>query len=105
MVERVVAEGTAKELKSKIGKDQLVLTLPSTKAMKEAINVLGKSVFDQHEDDLQVSIKLNNTSKEVRKILEQMEKAGIEIASIDIHKPTLDDVFLSLTGKSKEGVE
>lgn len=102
---KVVAEGTAKELKSKIGKDQLVLTLPSTKAMKEAINVLGKSVFDQHEDDLQVSIKLNNTSKEVRKILEQMEKSGIEITSIDIHKPTLDDVFLSLTGKTKEGVE
>ncbi len=102
---KVVAEGTAKELKSKIGKDQLVLTLPSAKAMKQAINVLGKLIFDQHEDELQVSIKLNNTSKEVRKILEQMEKAGIEIASIDIHKPTLDDVFLSLTDKSKGGEE
>jgi len=66
---------------------------------------LGKTTFDQHEEELQITIRLNNTSKEVRKILEQMENAGVEIASIDIHKPTLDDVFLSLTDKSKGGDE
>ena len=102
---KVVAEGTAKELKSKIGKDQLAITLSDIKSLNKAVKVLSKTTFDQHEEELQITIRLNNTSKEVRKILEQMENAGVEIASIDIHKPTLDDVFLSLTDKSKGGDE
>lgn len=102
---RVVAEGTAKELKSKIGADQLALTLPSKKIMEQAVNLLKTYTFEINEEELQVTVKLKNTSKDVRKILEQMDKASIEIASIDIHKPTLDDVFLSLTAKSKKGDE
>lgn len=102
---KVVAEGTAKELKSKIGADQLALTLPSNKAMESAVKVLKDHALDKNDEELQITIKLNNTSKDVRKILEQLDKSGIEIVSIDIHKPTLDDVFLSLTGKSKGGDE
>lgn len=102
---RVVAEGTAKELKSKIGADQLALTLPSKKIMEQTVNLLKTYTFEINEEELQVTVKLKNTSKDVRKILEQMDKASIEIASIDIHKPTLDDVFLSLTAKSKKGDE
>jgi ABC-2 type transport system ATP-binding protein len=98
---RVVAEGTAKELKNKIGEDQLALTFHTKKALSEAADILGSSLLETNEDELQLSIKLKNTSKEVRKVLEQMEKAKIEIASMDIHKPTLDDVFLSLTDKSR----
>jgi len=102
---KVVAEGTAEELKSKIGKDQLVLTLGDKKSFQETSKVLGTSVFDKHEDELQLTVKLNNTGKDVREILDKLNAKHILITSIDIHKPTLDDVFLSLTDKPKKGVK
>ncbi len=102
---RVVAEGTAAELKSKIGKDQLVLTLGNDKSFQEATKLLGKSVFDKHVDELTVTVKLNNTGEDVREILDKLNAKHIQITSIDIHKPTLDDVFLSLTDKSSKGAK
>jgi len=102
---KVVAEGTAEELKSKIGKDQLVLTLGDKKSFQETAKVLGTSVFDKHEDELKLTVKLNNTGKDVREILDKLNAKHILITSIDIHKPTLDDVFLSLTDKPKKGVK
>jgi ABC-2 type transport system ATP-binding protein len=100
---RVVAEGTADELKSRIGKDQLALTLKNKKSVSDAKKLLGKSVFATHEDELEILIKLENTGDDVRKVLDTLHKGKIEINSIDIHKPTLDDVFLSLTEKSEKG--
>lgn len=102
---KVVAEGTAEELKSKIGKDQLVLTLGDKKSFQETAKVLGTSVFDKHEDELKLTVKLNNTGKDVREILDKLNAKHVLITSIDIHKPTLDDVFLSLTDKPKKGVK
>lgn len=102
---RVAAEGTAAELKSKIGKDQLVLTLGNDKSFQEAAKLLGKSVFDSHIDELTITVKLNNTGDDVREILDKLNAKHIRITSIDIHKPTLDDVFLSLTDKSSKGAK
>jgi ABC-2 type transport system ATP-binding protein len=96
---KVIAEGTAKELKSKVGKDRLELTFAKKTQLEAATKALGKKVVDVNERDLTVTVMIIDTNKDVASALATMTNAKLPIASMAIHKPTLDDVFLSLTGK------
>lgn len=98
---KVIAEGTAKELKSKVGKDRLELSFKKQAEFNAAKKELGKSVIDEVKKDLTVVLQINDTNKDVSSALQKLTKAGIKIDAMAIHKPTLDDVFLSLTGKAK----
>lgn len=98
---RVIANGTANELKSKIGNDRLQLTFKDQKTFKSALAALGKTVIDTNDKDYLATIVIKDTNSDVKKVLEILSDAKIAIASMDIHKPTLDDVFLSLTGTQK----
>lgn len=97
----VIAEGTSTELKSKIGNDRLEILFKDKKALNKAIEVLGNLVADTNSDDFMISIVINDTNKDVRKVLDKLADKKINIETMSIHKPTLDDVFLSLTGKAK----
>ena len=98
---RVIAEGTAKELKAKIGKDRLELTLADKTVFDAAKKALGKNVIDQAEEDLTLTVLIKDTNSDVLNTLETLKQANLKVESMAIHKPTLDDVFLSLTGKQK----
>ena len=102
---KVIAEGSAKELKAKIGKDRLELTFADIKTYKAAVKALGKTLVDANEKDLTTSLVINDTNKDVAAALAALTKASVTIASMAVHKPTLDDVFLSLTGKQKTEAE
>jgi ABC-2 type transport system ATP-binding protein len=99
---KVIAEGTASQLKSKVGKDRLELTFGSTAFFNEAVALLGKDVIDSDEKDRTVTVVIKDTNTDVRKTLDILASQKISILSMAIHKPTLDDVFLSLTGKQAE---
>lgn len=99
---KVIAEGTAKELKAKIGKDRLELTFAKDSQLQSAVKALGKSVIDSNKRDLTATVMIVDSNKDVAAALIALEKAKVPIASMAIHKPTLDDVFLSLTGKAKK---
>lgn len=96
-----IAQGTASELKSKIGNDRLELTFANKATLNKAVDTLGKSVADVDVKDLMAVIKIKDTDLDVRDTLNKLADKKIKIASMEIRKPTLDDVFLSLTGKSK----
>jgi len=96
---KVIAQGTAKSLKGKVGKDRLELTFKTEKAATEAQKLLGKQVSHVDEKDHSISIVINDTNKDVKAILETLSTGKVSIESMAVHKPTLDDVFLSLTGK------
>ncbi|HRF28217.1 MAG TPA: ATP-binding cassette domain-containing protein [Candidatus Saccharibacteria bacterium] len=100
---KVIAEGTAKELKSKVGKDRLELTFASAATYKNALDSIGKQIFDSNEEEKTITLVISDTNKDVSDVLNRLTKAKVKIESMDIHKPTLDDVFLSLTGKAKKG--
>ncbi len=94
---KVIAEGTADELKNRVGKNRLELVIVKNDDMKkveQAINLPGISVI---ADDRIVSVPIEGSVKDVKDILDRLEKANIEIESMSLHKPTLDDVFLNLT--------
>jgi len=98
---KVIAEGTPKELKAKVGKDRLELTLSDADGLAAAEQTLDGYIVVTNGKDLTLSIIIEDTNIDVRNILEKLNKANIKLMSLAVHKPTLDDVFLSLTGKMK----
>ena len=100
---KVIAEGTANELKKKVGTDRAELTFTNASDLEAAVKVLKvKTHVDEAKFELSFSVdKISSLTES----LNLLEAAKISIASIAIHKPTLDDVFLQLTGKPAEDAE
>ncbi|HOX41646.1 MAG TPA: DUF4162 domain-containing protein, partial [bacterium] len=98
---KVIAEGTAKELKAKVGKDRLELTLADDNGLAAAKEALDEYIAIANDKDNTISVVIEDTNTDVREVLQKLSKADIKIISLAVHKPTLDDVFLSLTGKQK----
>lgn len=96
---KVIAEGTAAELKRKVGKDRLELTFKDAETFEAARQALGKQAVDADEKSLTLTTVIDNTNTDVKQVLEKLSAAKLNIESLNVHKPTLDDVFLSLTGK------
>ncbi len=101
----VIAEGTAAELKSKIGNDRLELSFANAATLASVKKLLGKSIIDTNDKENSATILIKDTDRDVRETLDTLGKANLKVTSMDIHKPTLDDVFLSLTGKQKKTEE
>jgi ABC-2 type transport system ATP-binding protein len=98
----VIAEGTANELKKKVGVDSAVLTFNSANDAQKARDALGATaVMDSAKQTVTVPI---DAVESLTSTLNKLTAAKITASSIDIHKPTLDDVFLQLTGKPAEDV-
>lgn len=98
---KVIADGTPTQLKSKVGNDHLELTFASSASLDKALKALGDGILTTDKKAFSTTVIIKDTNNDVRKTLETLAKAHISVASMAIHKPTLDDVFLSLTGKPK----
>lgn len=96
---KVIAEGTAKELKSKVGKDRLELSFKDAKSLAAAAKLVDGAAVDSDEKEYTLTTVITDTNKDVKDVLEKLSKAKITIAALNVHKPTLDDVFIGLTGK------
>jgi ABC-2 type transport system ATP-binding protein len=96
---KVIAEGTAAQLKSKVGNDRLELCFGDEPTFTKAKKALGKSVATTDEKEYSVSIIIKDTNEDVKKALDVLSANRIAVSSMTVHKPTLDDVFLALTGK------
>lgn len=98
---KVIAEGTATELKSKVGNDRLELTLADKESYQKAVHALGKRIVDANDRELTVTTIIKDNNRDVRETLELLQQAKSRVTSLNVHKPTLDDVFLALTGSKQ----
>ncbi|MDQ3076487.1 MAG: ATP-binding cassette domain-containing protein [bacterium] len=94
---KVIAEGTANELKNKVGKNRLELVIQKDKDLEKIQNILSIKDISINKDERIVSIPMEGAVKDIKDILNKFEESHIEIESMSLHKPTLDDVFLNLT--------
>jgi ABC-2 type transport system ATP-binding protein len=94
---KVIAEGTADQLKQKVGKERLELTIAKKSNFEEAIKAVGETIRVDAEKRF-ISLSVESDVKQLKTILDKLEKAKIDIDTLALHKPTLDDVFLKLTG-------
>ncbi|MEM6997735.1 MAG: ATP-binding cassette domain-containing protein [Patescibacteria group bacterium] len=95
----VKAEGTPKQLKSKVGRDRLVLTFRTSPELEQANIALGRKVSDLDQEQRQLTIMIKGSGQDVGAVLKKLDDANVSIASMEIAKPTLDDVFLNITDK------
>jgi ABC-2 type transport system ATP-binding protein len=95
---RIIVEGTADELKAKVGKGRLELTIKAGHDVAKAAQVIGGESLQTDLDNHVISIATSGAVSEMKRVLDHMESNGIEIETLSLHKPTLDDVFLQFTG-------
>ncbi len=98
---RVIAQGTADELKSKVGKERLEIIIGKDSDFDKAVQVIGGDAKTDAEER-KISIPMSGGVGEVKRVLDHMEAANIHVESLSLHKPTMDDVFLHLTGHEAE---
>ncbi|HEY7632944.1 MAG TPA: ATP-binding cassette domain-containing protein [Thermoleophilaceae bacterium] len=103
---RVIAEGTAAELKDRVGGDRLEVRLEDSTQAESASEALA-SVVDEapelHDGVLIAAVSRRDGT--VANALRRLDEAGIEVSDLALRRPTLDDVFLGLTGHAAEHEE
>jgi ABC-2 type transport system ATP-binding protein len=99
---RLVAEGTAAELKQRIGTQRLDLTCVSAAAWAQVVQRCGERAVHLDEPGLTVGVPTDGSAAQVRGLLDAADPDRSLIASFAVRGATLDDVFLTLTGHKKE---
>ena len=95
----VAAEGTAAELKARLGETTVVLTFADAHSTRRAADLLADFDASTLTNDVHaLAIPLRGGPSTVRTVLNLLDSASIVAEHIDLHEPTLDEVFLSLTG-------
>ncbi|HQY32937.1 ATP-binding cassette domain-containing protein [Actinotalea sp.] len=105
---RIIAQGTADQLKAQVGGERLEITVTDAARVAEASALLaplgvGAPVVDAHRRSLLVPV--SGGASVLVDALRRLDGAGITIDDVGLRRPTLDDVFLTLTGRPAEEVE
>jgi ABC-2 type transport system ATP-binding protein len=101
---RIVAEGTPEELKAEFGRP----TIEAVPQEPEAIAALA-AVLDHFGDETQAApgaaaVRLNGNGG-LTEVVRALDAADVQVANLQLHAPSLDDVFLAKTGHRLEGEE
>jgi ABC-2 type transport system ATP-binding protein len=96
---RVVAEGTAAELKRRIADQRLDLVLTDTTTYDEAARLLGERVVHRDPAALTLGVVTDGSAAHVRALLDEVDPQRLTVRTFTVHTATLDDVFLALTGR------
>jgi ABC-2 type transport system ATP-binding protein len=99
---RVVAEGTADELKREVADDRLELRLKPDTAFAEIVGRLNGRLLEADPAERTLALRTDGSAHDVRAALDALDPDGTAIAAFAVHKATLDDVFLVLTGRRTE---
>ncbi|WP_433757711.1 ATP-binding cassette domain-containing protein [Nocardia sp. CA-135398] len=98
---RIVAEGTAAELKRRIPGGHIRLEFVDQPGLAAAATALGpeaRVVDDAADEEFTLAVPSDGGVKSLRAVLDRLDYEQIEVAGLSVHTPTLDDVFLTLTG-------
>jgi ABC-2 type transport system ATP-binding protein len=95
---RVVAEGTADELKRRIPGGHIRLRFADPQGLDAAMSVLDHAARDN--DALAVRVPSDGSLRSLKTLIGRLDDWAIEVAELSVHTPDLDDVFLALTGDS-----
>jgi ABC-2 type transport system ATP-binding protein len=100
---RVIAEGTPDALKDRVGGEHLEVRLADADAAGTAASALSPMTDDvpQVEDDM-VALTVRRRAGVIVEAVRRLDEAGVDVDDLVLRRPTLDDVFLSLTGHVAE---
>jgi ABC-2 type transport system ATP-binding protein len=94
---RLIAEGTPEALKRRVPGGHVRLQFADQEGLESAARALGASARD--DDALTLEVPSDGGVRSLRGLLDQLDGASVEVDSLSVHLPDLDDVFLALTGQ------
>ncbi|MDD5693132.1 MAG: ATP-binding cassette domain-containing protein [Patescibacteria group bacterium] len=94
----IIAEGTPNQLKAKVGNERIEFEFDSLECLKKAEKIISNDSILVNEEKYTLSVANDKGVKKLKSLLEEFEKSNITVVTLSLHKPTLDDVFLKLTG-------
>ncbi|HEX8869102.1 MAG TPA: ATP-binding cassette domain-containing protein [Lentzea sp.] len=89
----IVGEGSPDELKNRVSGDLVVLGSPQA-------SIVASKFDNAVVDGEKVSFRIPNGDRALPQLLKDLDNIGVELHSVQVHRPTLDDVFLTMTGRS-----
>ncbi|MEU6663506.1 ATP-binding cassette domain-containing protein [Streptomyces sp. NPDC046821] len=102
---RVIARGTSDQLKAQTGGERVEVVVHERghiAAAAEVLAVLGKSEATVEQHTRKLTVPVSGGAKLLAEVIRELDVRGIEIDDIGLRRPTLDDVFISLTGHMAE---
>jgi ABC-2 type transport system ATP-binding protein len=102
---RIIARGTADELKAQVGGERIEVVVRERGDIGRAMDIIardcdGEATLDEHTRRLTVPAR--GGAQTLVQVVRDLDEVGIGIDDIGLRRPTLDDVFLSLTGHAAE---
>jgi ABC-2 type transport system ATP-binding protein len=103
---RVIAHGTADELKGQVGGERLELVVSDAERLDDARSLVaplatGEPTVEAHTRTLTVPV--SGGASVLVEALRRLDADGVEVSDVGLRRPTLDDVFLTLTGHAADG--
>ncbi|WP_343450296.1 ATP-binding cassette domain-containing protein [Micromonospora oryzae] len=105
---RVIAEGTPDDLKARLGGDRIDLVVRDAADLAAAGAQLGRVAGGEPEVDPDrrlVSARVEHRAGALTEVLRALDAAGVAVEDVALRRPTLDEVFLHLTGRRTETAE
>jgi ABC-2 type transport system ATP-binding protein len=102
---RVIAQGTSDQLKARTGGERVEVVVHEREHMRSAAEVLsgfGKGETSVEDHMRKLTVPVTGGAKLLAEVIRELDIRGIEIDDIGLRRPTLDDVFMSLTGHAAE---
>jgi ABC-2 type transport system ATP-binding protein len=97
---RLVAEGTAAELKRMVPGGHVSLRFTDPARLDAAARIFAGSA--RNDEALTLQVAGDGDVRSLRALLDQLDRAAVEVDELTVHTPDLDDVFLALTGRPAE---
>jgi ABC-2 type transport system ATP-binding protein len=102
---KVIANGTADELKAQVGGERVELTVADRSELAKAAGALRRVAADDpvvDEDSHLVTVQVTGGTRALAEVVRELDAAGVEAQDLALRRPTLDEVFLSLTGHAAD---
>ena len=98
----VIAEGTSGELKTKVGGDVVEVELADAETLDRAVTALKDWGATADPVRMRLSLPATEGSRTLADAIRRLDAAKVETKDVTLRRPTLDDVFLALTGRKAE---
>jgi ABC-2 type transport system ATP-binding protein len=102
---KAIAEGTADELKAQVGGERIEIVLASADDLGSAHSALSgliDSPVDVDDHSRRLTAPVTNGATVLMETLRRLDAEEIKLSDVALRRPTLDDVFLTLTGHASE---
>jgi ABC-2 type transport system ATP-binding protein len=102
---RLVASGTPESLKAEIGRPTLEV-VPAEREEREAVSgVLARFGSPAAANPGSVAVRLDSGAAQLADVIRALDAEELGVQNLELHQPTLDDVFLAKTGRKLEAAE